>query len=601
MFAMGQRRRLCALFMVSLFAFPCWAKADALMVTKAMTASTIAELFVEERTIRVELDIGVKDLDAFRNIMPDELYERLGHEPKPLVERIERFFSQDWVIRADGGEPLVGRIERMEPGRRIQRDEITGEPLPVQPEDAEVVVRVGLIYSFDKRPKTLSVEPPRREEASFVAANVGFVVYHMGVAVNDFRYLGQEEMLDLDWDDPWYSTFRNRNLRRQYNAPLSAFLYVEHFEVRKEIVARPKDLQQWIDLGLEGKTVITVADQEELKQKVAEFLMPRGIVEIDGKRIEPILDRIHFIRRTLRRTGIVDPPEDLDINSAMLGVIFVYPINGLPQEATLTWDLFGPRIQKVASTATDEAGGLPNTLTPDDPVLKWQNFLKNPRSLAMRVIDPPPSPLRLSVPVLSALCVVLALVLGVTSTRRARVEQRMPRKLILSSVVMLVCGLICLPYTHASFTVPFTGASRIKPDEAKSIVGGLLYNIYRSFDRRDESVIYDRLASSLKGDILSDVYLQTRRSMELESQGGARVKVDEVDVLEAVTQESTGQRGFVCRCRWNVSGSVGHWGHIHRRTNQYDAVFTVEPVEDVWKIAAIDLREEKRVTPGQPR
>jgi hypothetical protein len=219
----------------------------------------------------------------------------------------------------------------------------------------------------------------------------------------------------------------------------------------------------------------------------------------------------------------------------------------------------------------------------------------------MRVIDPPPSPMRLSVPIVSALCVVVAFVLGVTSTRRSRAEQRMPRKLILSSVVMLACGLICLPYARASFTVPLTGSSRIESEEAKAIVSGLLYNIYRWFDRRDERVIYDRLASSLKGDILSNVYLQTRRSMELENQGGARVKVDDVDVLEAVTQGTTEKQGFICRCRWNVSGSVGHWGHIHRRTNQYDAIFTVEPVEEVWKISAIDLREEKRITPGQQR
>ena len=34
---------------------------------------------------------------------------------------------------------------------------------------------------------------------------------------------------------------------RGRDAPLSVFLYVEPFEVRKEIVVRPRDLQQWID------------------------------------------------------------------------------------------------------------------------------------------------------------------------------------------------------------------------------------------------------------------------------------------------------------------------------------------------------------------
>jgi len=130
------------------------------------------------------------------------------------------------------------------------------------------------------------------------------------------------------------------------------------------------------------------------------------------------------------------------------------------------------------------------------------------------------------------------------------------------------------------------------------VLGDLLHNIYRAFDWREESAIYDRLALSITGDLLSDIYLQTRRSMELEGQGGARVKVDEVEILDAIPEHATETGGFVYRCRWTVSGSVGHWGHLHRRINQYDAVFTVEPVDGAWRISAIDLREEKRVDPS---
>ena len=61
--------------------------ADAIVVSKAMTASTIAEVFVEQGAIRAAIEIGVQDLNGFRNLMPDELYERLGHDPVPLVDR----------------------------------------------------------------------------------------------------------------------------------------------------------------------------------------------------------------------------------------------------------------------------------------------------------------------------------------------------------------------------------------------------------------------------------------------------------------------------------------------------------------------------------
>jgi hypothetical protein len=55
--------------------------ADAIVITKAMTASSIAEVFIEESVIRAEIEIGGPDLVGFRNLMPPGVYERLGNEP----------------------------------------------------------------------------------------------------------------------------------------------------------------------------------------------------------------------------------------------------------------------------------------------------------------------------------------------------------------------------------------------------------------------------------------------------------------------------------------------------------------------------------------
>ena len=77
------------------------AHADAIVVSQAMFADSIAEYMVEEDHVRVELEIGAGDVGAFRNLMPDALYEQLGHAPRPLAERIEEFFRQDLTILAD--------------------------------------------------------------------------------------------------------------------------------------------------------------------------------------------------------------------------------------------------------------------------------------------------------------------------------------------------------------------------------------------------------------------------------------------------------------------------------------------------------------------
>ena len=71
--------RLCALATL-LLAGATPAAADAIVITQAMKASTIAEIFVEESSIRVEIEIGGRDLPAFHNLMPDSVNERMGFD-----------------------------------------------------------------------------------------------------------------------------------------------------------------------------------------------------------------------------------------------------------------------------------------------------------------------------------------------------------------------------------------------------------------------------------------------------------------------------------------------------------------------------------------
>jgi hypothetical protein len=217
----------------------------------------------------------------------------------------------------------------------------------------------------------------------------------------------------------------------------------------------------------------------------------------------------------------------------------------------------------------------------------------------MMEVMSPESP-RISVPVISSLLFGLFLILLPIGYRKARIGNRFPAGISVTGTLVLVSGVFALPYARASFPNPIRREAALEAQQAEEVLHSLLYNVYRAFDHRDESLVYDRLALSTSGDLLTDVYLQVRRSMELENQGGARVKVDEVKVLDVQESEST-ERKLAYQCRWTAAGSVGHWGHIHRRTNQYDAVITIEPIEDVWKITAIDLREEHRVSPTATR
>jgi hypothetical protein len=317
----------------------------------------------------------------------------------------------------------------------------------------------------------------------------------------DFRYLGGEEVLDLDWQDPWFSKFRNRNLWRQYDAPMNVFLYVEPYEVRVEIIARPVDVQNWVDLGLDSRGTIPVDIQEEIKQRVADFFAGQLELTVGGEPVQPELDRVNFLARTLRTSTVISPPRELDAASATLGVIFLQPTSGYPDEAAVTWRLFAPRIQKIPAAATDEAGPLRFFLQPDDNILWWRNFLKDPTMPTLVEIAPPPSTLQRAAVWGGWLAVALLAVLTVRGASRAARGRTPWLRVVVPAILLLVV---------AGGVLAASTTAKISDDRAEEIVGALLTNIYRAFDYRDEDIIYDTLDRSLAGDMLTETYLTTR-------------------------------------------------------------------------------------------
>jgi len=553
--------------------------ADALVVSQAMFASTIAEYFVEEDHVRVELEIGVNDLDGFRNLLPDSIYQEMGHGSEPMEERLKLFFERDLAIYSNG-VPLEGHIAKMGPETRIKRDPVTGEPMPDDGTEPEVVIVATLLYPFEQEPDSLTLTAP----SVTGMVSIGFVLYHRGVAVNDFRFLTTGYTVNLDWLDPWYSAFDSRSLRRQYFAPMAGFIYVEPFEVRKEIIVRPADVQREFDLGLEDVDVITPEMQESVKAGIVEYLDSHFSVSIDGKAVEGTVDRVNFLQRTLRSSIVVDG-QDIDLLPASVGVIYVYPTEGLPKTVEMDWDIFNERMSLVPASSVDQAGPLPTFLEPDFSVLKWENFLKNPEIPTLTALRQPPSTLqRFSSwgQWLFGLLAILALVVFIRSVR----SENGPRYGVLV-FVLVTSGL-------SIWSLQTWRNVQLNPVRLQALVGNLLHNVYRSFDFRGEEAVYDVLAHSVTGDLLADVYLETRKGLELANQGGAKVKVKTIEMLETDLVTSDGD-ALTIEARWNVAGSVGHWGHIHQRTNVYHANVTVEEIDGQWKLSGLEILEEERL------
>ena len=129
----------------------------------------------------------------------------------------------------------------------------------------------------------------------------------------------------------------------------------------------------------------------------------------------------------------------------------------------------------------------------------------------------------------------------------------------------------------------------------EAVAESLLRNIYRAFDYHSESDIYDALARSVQGDLLSDLYLKIKQGLVMQEQGGAVARVREVKVVKAEPAAAGGKPGFSERVTWQVEGTVEHWGHIHTRVNEYAADLQIEPVDGAWKITALNVDRQSQV------
>ena len=151
------------------------------------------------------------------------------------------------------GLKLQANLKLIEPRFRKERpspirskiNPYTGQPIPGPPKDKRVLY-AELIYPFKHKPQSLTIIPPLDAESKISKVPIGFMTYHKGAPLHDFKYLSEPSTVTFDWADPWYSQFEKKALRRWQIGGVMSFLYIEPYEVRHEILARVKDLAAWM-------------------------------------------------------------------------------------------------------------------------------------------------------------------------------------------------------------------------------------------------------------------------------------------------------------------------------------------------------------------
>ncbi|MDJ0511916.1 MAG: hypothetical protein QNJ62_00580 [Methyloceanibacter sp.] len=544
----------------------------------ADTAPNFAEVHILDDRVRVQLEIDFPDYPAF---VPGSA-EALAETSEPDPAQLSKATGQAFTVRDGDGRTIAPEVRVIEIRDRTPRRVAAMAPRtgnnPAPPERGGRVIYAELDYPLTGQPARLTLAPPLSAQG-LASVNLGFIAYHGKVPVTDYRFLSQPEAVRLDWEDPWYTAFDNPNLRRHHQSAIMSFLTIAPREVRHEIIFRLRDLDDWTDLDLAPSEKLDRAQIKVIEAAAVRHFEGLPPLLIDGKEVHPSSVTAMFLEVGAAGVTPIEDPQDLDRNSALMGVILSYPHSRLPESVDMTWELFTDAAQRIPVGVTDPAGPVPDWATPNSPKISWKNFLKtwsNPEVSAVKA----DATSAVTLPVLSMALFAVALAFLVGAVRRPSARLRWG-----AASALAIAG---AALTLSAFTVslPLSGAPN--REATKKISQAILTNAATAMLETEDAAFTTTLSAFVPPDELQAVGAEMRRGLSVTLPTGARALTDEI---EDVTIEKIEPRdgGIDVLARWTANMSGGHWGHQHRQRIRYRGLLDLEETDGVWKLRGLTV------------
>ena len=356
---------------------------------------------------------------------------------------------------------------------------------------------------------------------------------------------------------------------------------IEAGRISSVVTAELQVWNAWFDLELSGEFMLSEEDLARLRAKAETFFVEHNALLVDGVITSPAVLK-------------VAPPVDY-AGLPSVSVHLEYSLAAAPRQVSFRWDTYEETdyFEEPAVPVMIKFKGMVEqaTLTPEEPEYVWHTRAVTPRVRPRVEAVAAAPPAHLVLPVASA-CLLL-ITLGVWSIANRIGLRRGVRWLALSA------GIVAAVLLKDTFNVE-VGSSVSAPsqDQASRIFRSLHGNIYRAFAANTEEEIYDLLAVSVGDAVLDDLYGDVYQSLILRGQGGAVCTIERIEVLDQKIEQPAGEQPtaeFGVDCSWRVHGVVSHWGHQHRRMNQYRGKYRVQHDGRSWKIATVEILDHQRV------
>ncbi len=546
----------------------------------------------------VRITVFLEDLYLFHDLAPNER----DFLPLDAIRRgadlHRKFLMKRFLVRDAAGVALKPEFVSLEqpdlPQGGVPLAELMSHKLAYQ-----------FRYKTPTAPSFLTISQHLIDAEVSIPAEMRLVIKQAGSGVAFKAALTSEEShtVRFEWEGKplaeqptdeelqnWFERQREETLGITDYSSIYSFLYIEDQEVRHEILMPLRTLSESVTLNRREADFLDVDEQVAARAAIEAYFVEGNPILLDNQAITPRVTKLDFFGVDFK--DLAKPAEQIRVSmaSGRIGIILTYPVEATPNSLDLTWNRFNQLSYTVQMVVYSDQSAEKKTLSKVGGKNKYQWHFAGSKPVfvaASLPVELKPRSLW-SLPLLSMAFASVALCIVVKSPRR-----------YLPACLLIVVAFACWPLAQWQFHNPLQAKPVVGTDDAQRVVEGLIENAYAAFRLRDEQAAYDALALGVDGKLLHSLYIQLRRGLLMRQQGGALARVREIETIagsrETIAQPLGDERSFCYRLAWTIRGDVEHWGHIHSRTNRYEAIFTVEPRGEYWRLTHLDVLDEKRV------
>jgi len=491
---------------------------------------TDAVVDVHKDHVQIKLGVAIEDLVLYYELKANKEFKYPADKLREMAKEHQSFIHERLQIRGADGKLLAGRVQGMDT-TQIPEDGV------LQTEIKSRSISYQIKYAIVQSHRFLTI---RQMFGELQPASMDCLLLHNGFLLEKARQLasGQTYTIELDWDNPPterpdYKTFRQnkeKQLRQRLGIASYSILYSFLYITPREV--RHEILVPM--LTLEKWVPLQRKDQDFLdvdEQKSAQ----KSLADFFGKG-NPVTINGTVITPTLERTSFFG----LDIRD--------FALNAPPRRV----NVYQARV------------GLILSYRPTSPVrqltVEWDTYNKYAPILKSLVLvndeDPFTQFFVKNAP-------------GFEWTL-AKVKRDKPQG--------LKDGL---------------KAQQISQSLGKQIAGSVLRNVFTAINRDDDGEVFDALAVAVSPTLIREIYLQIKRALIVAEQGSASLHVRDVVVNSVVITHDDGEQ-LTMRCRWQVTGTVEHWGHLHTRVDEFVGELTLSRERTGWMLDKFRVSEQKQ-------